>query len=233
MKKKTKLIIAGAIIFFIVIFVGPWPVNNTPFKNTGYAKTTFNRIARVKPTQVSGQLYAGAAKFDITPPLNVPLGGYSARHPKENKGVIDKVYVRVISISNGSNTVSIVSPEILLPLPELVNAVLEKTHLKREQIYFTATHTHSGPGGFAHGFIAEQNLGSFSKNYFAILSNAIAQAINTSRHSMQPAVLNYNRFSIRPKLVKTYMSSMNLTQLIIRYTFCRLLTEILIIISLI
>lgn len=204
MKKKftVSLLVLASLV---LVFIGPWPVDDTHYSNTNYATKTFQRIKEVTPETESGQLLAGAAKVEITPSIGVPLGGNAARDPKENTGVLEKVYARAISISNGKSTVTILSPEFLLPLPELVNEVLRKTKLQREEIYFSATHTHSGPGSYAQGIIAEQTLGHFSKEYFQQLTDKLTQAILNSRQSMQPASLHYSRLHISPEVISNYL----------------------------
>jgi len=204
MKKKLSIVLLF-VICSILVFVGPWPVDETHYSQTDYAKNTFKRIAALRPETQSGTLLSNAIKINITPPAGVPLGGNAARDPKENTGHIDEVFVRVLSISNGLHTVSIVSPEILLPLPELVQTVVEKTKLQREEIYFSTTHTHSGPGGYANGIVAEQTLGSFSKNYFEKLTDKIANAILNSRQSMQASHIKFSRHAISTNYINSYM----------------------------
>ena len=172
-------------------FVGPWPLERHPFYEHAYTQRTLEQLRETPVRYGQGWYRGGAASVEITPPPGVPLGGYSAREPKANKGMRDPVFVKAISLSNGAVTVTLVSADILLPMPQLVRAVVEETGLPRETVYFMATHTHSGPGGYDQGFLNQFALGDFDAAYFSQLKDALAWAIRDSRSVMQPVTLKY------------------------------------------
>ncbi len=198
-KKRWPLWFAF-IAFLFVLFIGPWPLAESDFHHASYAENTFARIQQAKIDQHSGPLLAGAAQADITPPPGVPLGGYSARSPKANTGAMAPVHVGALSLGNGQHTVTLISAEILLPLPRLVDAVVKRTGLARESLYFTASHTHSGPGGYADSFVARFTLGELDPAYFELLVSRISQAVMQSRRALQPARLHYYRLRPSPEL---------------------------------
>ncbi len=175
-------------------------MDDTPFQQTIYAQNTFNKIASITPNRDAFPLTAGSATVEIIPLPKVPLAGYSARDPKSSTGAIDKVFAKAITISNGAQTITLLSADILLPLPQLINAVIQQTNLKRNQIYFSATHTHSGPGGYASGIVETMSMGRFSQKQFDILVNALSSATMKSRKNLQPVSLKYTRL----RLTQTY-----------------------------
>ncbi len=191
-----------SIIFILgLIFIGPWPIDDEPFEKTQYAQQTFNKINQLSFSKKISSINAGYAKRDITPRIGSPIGGYSARTPKDNTGSYENVFVKAITIENAETSVTIVNSEILLPLPELVAAVTQKSGLKRDELFFTSTHTHSGPGGYASGFIAQQSLGDYSSAYFSFLVNQFSDAISESRRQLTPAKLDYSNAKLSPELM--------------------------------
>jgi len=189
-----------AFLTFVLIFIGPWPVDNTPFEATKYAQQTFNEIDKLSFSKNASDIKAGYAKRDITPPIGGPIGGYSARTPKINTGSYESVFVKAVTIKNSESSVTIVNSETLLPLPEFVIAVTKKSGLQRRELFFTSTHTHSGPGGYASGFIAKQTLGDFSPAYFSFLVDKTTEAILESRKTLAPVELNYRNVSLSIEL---------------------------------
>lgn len=192
-----KSIFIFSVIF--VFFVGPWPVDDTHFSLTKYAHHTFENINRIKVDSKLSSLSAGAAKVEIIPMPNSPLAGYAARDSKENTGTLDKVFAKAITIENSNTSITLLSAEILLPLKELVDAIVLKTKLKRNQIYFMATHTHSGPGGYAHGIVEEASIGEFSQEQFNMLVNTLSDAVLKSRANLLPVKIKYSRLSLSSK----------------------------------
>lgn len=185
-------------LFFIVIFVGPWPVDDTPYQNTDYARQTLQTINQFMPQLSTSRLKAGTAKVEITPIANSSMAGYSAREPKASAGSRDKLFSKAITFANDKKIITLLSAEILLPLPELVEAVVKKTGLPRNEIYFSATHTHSGPGGYAHGIVERASMGNFSQRQFDALVSSMSQAVLQSRHNLQPVTLEYSRIKLNP-----------------------------------
>ncbi len=182
-----------ATLILLVAMVGPWPLPHEAYPDTPWAKTTFQRLERLPVHSDRGPIQVGVARREITPPPGVPLAGYGARRPKENTGALEPLHTTAITFAAGTMRITVVGGDYLLPLPKLVAAVRESTGLPPEALYFTASHTHSGPGGYDDGLIAQTNLGAFHPEYFQRLVSAMAEAIQESRQRLQPAWLRYSR----------------------------------------
>ncbi len=195
-----------AAVALLVIFVGPWPIASTPYQRSDYAAATFDRINALATDLQSGPLYGGVASVDMTPPLGVPLAGYSARNPKANTGARERVFAKALTLDNGHQDVTILTGDYLLPMPTLVDEVLRRTGLAREHIYFASTHTHSGPGGYQRGLIAESALGDFDPAQLERMATAMAKAVLDSRAALQPVSLDADRFQLSPNLAYTMVS---------------------------
>lgn len=95
---------------------------------------------------MNNHLYCGAAKCRITPSFELlpDLRGLQDRH---FGGVLDDLYLRVISLKNGENTSLLITFELdKVPHPQKFLALLEQeTHIKEENILLAAIHTHAAP----------------------------------------------------------------------------------------
>lgn len=141
-------------------------------------------------TGEEGQLLAGVAKLDLTPPKRVPLAGYSRRKGALSEGVHDPVFVRALVLREGATAVALVSCDLLIIDEALFQAVEER--LRREpslppmSVVLAATHTHSGPGAFGKKFLEKLSMGHADPEVFAFLSARIAQAVLAASAQSQP-----------------------------------------------
>lgn len=193
--KKPKLTFAGRhwlwvllfLAFAFVVLIGPWPIDWSHYKDSAYAQMTFARVERLPLDVQEGTVEAAVAVREITPPVGEPMAGYSGRAPKESTGIKDKLFAKSLTLKVGSKCISIVSADILLFLPQIRNEIIRKTNLKEDEIYFTSTHTHSGPGGYAKGLIEEIVLGTFSEQILDRMSQQVSDVILASRKAPQNA----------------------------------------------
>ncbi len=191
------------------VLVGPWPAYEDSYEGKAWANETFARIESVTDATAfdePGRLRVGWAKVEITPPVGEPLAGYSARSPMTSTRVEDRLFARAITVSNGDRTLTLLGAEILLALPDLRAKVLGKTGLAASEIYFTATHTHSGPGGYDAHPIAQISLGTHEPAILDRLAGALAETVLASRRDLQPArmragMLSGDRSDIAPGVV--------------------------------
>lgn len=103
-----------------------------------------------------GALLVGWAEASITPDLGVPTYGYSSRWGGGITRIADSVYVRAVAVqAEGGVPLVFLTADIctwVRPISERITEALEPV-ISPERIYFMATHTHSGPGGYARGRI--------------------------------------------------------------------------------
>ena len=93
-------------------------------------------------------LKGGCAKVNITPPVGAWLSGYGGRD-KPSDGIVDELYARAMVLDNGSNSIAIISVDLLwIPL-KMTNQVREilknKIGIPEQNVLICATHTHFGP----------------------------------------------------------------------------------------
>ena len=181
---KRIEIIAGQIISgFIIIFIfNSCLVVKTPYLKTGYYQKTVSRLNSLKSDLncVNDSLYAGFARISITPSLNnkvmnseegrfnkIPLAGYGERKGKPATGVHDSIFVKAVALKEGLQTLILVSADLLIMPPNIIDSVtklLSKEGVQRNQLYFSATHSHSSIGGWAYGLVGKQFAGKENIN---------------------------------------------------------------------
>lgn len=96
--------------------------------------------------EVNRQLFCGAAKEKITPPEDM-LENLSGLMDSRFGGVVDDLYVRVISLQSGSQRLLLVSFDLdKASCPqENMAALVKETGISQEAILFIGIHTHSAP----------------------------------------------------------------------------------------
>ena len=177
------------IVAFLWVGVGPRPADNSSPDGSDYQASTLQRLSTMQPTLANGPLRIGLAESDITPPIGLPLAGFSARYPKASDGVDTPLFARALTLSVADRRVTILTVEILLLDRKMTEAIYQRTGLTGEQLFFTASHTHNSSGGWGEGLIEELTLGAFDAGYFNRLANQLAATVQRSRQTLQPAEL--------------------------------------------
>lgn len=186
------LVLAGA---FIVV-VGPWPTYDAgayidaPYYTEAVAAIDAAAAGETL-TESPGPLQAGWADVTLTPAIGLPLGGYGARRGAASTGVHDDLRAKAVALSDGVDTVVLVSADLVIVSPnlaELVRAqVAEQTPLTPNDLVFNATHTHSGPAGFVPGFAATLFGGAYVDGTPEFLADRITDAIVQAYGDLAPA----------------------------------------------
>ena len=195
------LIVVVTVVALFLLCIGPWPVyTQSNFAEASYYKQAVATIAanaaQATISESPGRLSAGWAVRIMTPNVGVPMGGYSGRPDgKRSQGVRDELKAKAIAFSDGSDTVVLLGTDMLIIPPNIaemtIAKVAERTPLNANNIYFTASHTHCGPGGFAPGLASKISGGAYDPTVPQFLSSTFADAIVEAYGSMKPAQLAY------------------------------------------
>ncbi len=193
---KWGAILLAVVAVLVSIFIFPRRVDRTGFEDQEYFKHDISAIdrdaARNNFTPSPGPLKVGWGVAKITPPKPTPMAGYGDRYGKRSQGVHDDVYAKAVAFSDGTDTAVLIGCDLLLvdhTLAEKIREqVAEKTPLKAGQLFFTASHSHSGPGGFAPGFMNERAaFGPFDPALVDYLARGFAEAVTNAYCTMSPA----------------------------------------------
>ncbi len=160
-------------------------------------------IAAIKTShrsEAASTFKAGLAKIVITPEKPTWMAGYAAR-TKPNEGKIQDLYAKALAIQDAKgNRVVIVTTDLLgLPgaLTSEISEYANKSYgLKREQILFNSSHTHTGPVldsslGGAYDLNAEQTAAV--KEYTRKLKDNLLKVIGSALKDLSPAQLSFGK----------------------------------------
>ncbi|MEI6142750.1 MAG: neutral/alkaline non-lysosomal ceramidase N-terminal domain-containing protein [Mariniphaga sp.] len=215
---KKFSIVTGSILAFLILlfFVCTDPVIQASYLNSDYYKTTTSLIDSLKKSSVilNDSIQAGFARVSITPVLNstednvaegkfskVPLAGFGARKGKPATGVHDSIFVKAVALKSGSQTLVMVAADLLIMPPNIIDSVIDvlaQKGIQRQQVYFSATHTHSSLGAWGPGFVGGQFAGDENKNIERWLVQQISKAVTTSLKDLKPAKIGTGSFNAAP-----------------------------------
>ncbi|MGH7972791.1 MAG: neutral/alkaline non-lysosomal ceramidase N-terminal domain-containing protein, partial [Limisphaerales bacterium] len=199
-------------------------VDYRPYLRQPYYRETEARLQAEEATNhlVQGALAAGFGRARLSPSVNEPkdipekghfksltLAGYGNRHGKPATGVHDDLFVKAVAFRVQDRLGIIVGADALIiprEVEEMAMLRLEReSGLKREQVYLSATHTHSSLGGWGEGMIAESFAGGYQPGARVWFADCIVAAVQDAIKELKPARFGHGRFGasqfIRNRLV--------------------------------
>jgi neutral ceramidase len=207
-------------ISVVVLLLALDRVDPRPYLHEAYYAETVARLKSVAATNVvvRGELSAGFGRALLSPTVNtpeddpmhgrfraVPLAGYGNRHGKPATGVHDDLFVKAVALRVGERVGVMVGADALIIPHEVAEAAVrqleEELHLTREQLYLSATHTHSSLGGWGEGMVAEAFAGGFQPGVRIWFADRIVTAVREAVGDLKPAAFGHGRFSA-PEFVR-------------------------------
>ncbi|MCB9651230.1 MAG: neutral/alkaline non-lysosomal ceramidase N-terminal domain-containing protein [Deltaproteobacteria bacterium] len=161
-----------------------------PFGQAEYARHHAAVSAAAAATQAHpGALQAGWARVQIVAPEGVPLAGYGDREGAPSEGTRDPVYVRAFAVATDGAPAVILTADLLLLGPNVVDEVRARLAdaLPADALFFTASHTHSGPGGYMQGLLWEAVLGPYDEAAYEAVVSAHVDAAGQALAALAPA----------------------------------------------
>lgn len=143
--------------------------------------------------------------MNITPPLGIPLTGSKG---EESSSILDELYAKALVLNDGSNTIAIVSADLLyVPLEEITDPVRaivkEKTGIPEENVLICATHTHSGPEVFRKTKLppgSETPASRIDNAYLQTLVRHIASAVLLAHGNLEEVKIGFAKGEV-PEVV--------------------------------
>jgi hypothetical protein len=135
------------------------------------------------------ELRVGFAATALPAPDGGPLAGYGGLRDRKASGMADPPEARALVLERGEQRIAIVTLDVVLVRPALRDALLEPVRaLDVDALLLVATHTHSGPGGYMRGFLAERfTSGSFVPDALDALADAALDALTRAVATLAPA----------------------------------------------
>lgn len=204
------LLLLGAVCWL----VGLDRVDYTPYIETDYYQTTIDQLEEEasKLTLAKGSVAIGMARANITPvatngwteAADLPMAGYGKREGKPAESVHDSLFVKVLVLQVENSLLAIVGADLLIIPPELVvetqKLLPPQIRLSRDQIFYSATHTHSSIGGWSSRYVGEAFAGEPNDRIIDWLAHRFAHAIEQAVADLSPGSIAHGSFEA-PDLV--------------------------------
>ena len=183
------------------------------FREAYYAQTIAQLRASAETNQLArGDLAAGFGRAKLSPTVNaaqdapaqgqfrsLPMAGYGGRHGRPATGIHDDLYVKAVALRvQGKIGVMVGADALIIPreVTEMAVRRLEKeSGLTREQLYLSATHTHSSLGGWGEGLVGEAFAGGFQPGARVWFADCLVAAVKNALADLKPAQFGHGQFN--------------------------------------
>ena len=134
---------------------------------------------------------AGYAKVNINPMLGIAIEGYYV--PRFARGILDDLEAGALALECGDTRILLISADVCGIETELSRryrqAIEAATGVPRENVFLSATHTHTGPA-LTHLDAFEADDGPIER-YVAFLGERLADAARLALADLKPARMGY------------------------------------------
>jgi neutral ceramidase len=216
LKKIMKVLAAIVLVIIIFLFWAIKTVDYTPYFKTEYYNSTKSRLDSLTNnlSVTHGQVQIGIGLRSVTPVLNgdaddpdlgkfvqIPLAGYGGRKGAPATGIHDSLFVKVIAVQVQNQTMVFVGSDLLIMPPDVSaladRLIGEKTGLTRANIFYSATHTHSGVGAWSAGTIGELFGGGYNPAVVLWLAQQVSSAVTDALNDLKPGSIGIGNFHAR------------------------------------
>lgn len=181
-----------AFSLLIIVLIGP--IDRTPLEQQRFYQDMNKVLDTLELARYPSQneLKIGWSAINITPSTPKPMAGYKRRSAFQS--VRDSLFIRMMSINNGSVSVYLISADLLLFPPALKEKIVEFVKSKFTQpsfLYFAATHTHNGIGGWHNSVVGSFALGAYDQQWIDSTAHEVLRGLQTADQSQQPGEITY------------------------------------------
>jgi neutral ceramidase len=192
--RRLAMVLTGSLFV-----VGPWPVDDSSFEGSVYQRSTLDRLDNGNRASEAGTIRVGLAEVDLTPASPRPLAGFIGQIRTPFVGVDTPCLARALTVEHGPDAVTILTADLLLINAKMARAVVERAGLRADQVYFTSSHTHGGPGGWGDHPLEMLVAGAYDPAFFETLVHQLAQVVKASRTRLEPAELGFVEVQTRDR----------------------------------
>lgn len=184
--------VISSLIIFLAVSIKP--VDRTDYHQKDFysrMQTNLKVLDELRIPSAQHNFFVGFAKENITPPFKTSMAGSGLRKI-EFKDVHDSIYVRTMVISNGTETVSLVSLDLLI-VPPAITSLLEK-ELTRigfslDNTFLSATHTHSSIGNWGEHLAGTLYSGPYNDSLIHFITGKIIKSVVEATRNKTEATL--------------------------------------------
>lgn len=198
MSKNWRRVLRRSLVGIIGfgVLVGPWPARNKPYTTIEPFRDTVRRLDRISVPATRGPLRVGVAEVDLTPATPVPVAGFIDQVWQPYVAINSPCVARALTLQSGPVAVTILTADLLLIDATMTRRILARTGLPRDQIYFTASHTHSGPGGWGNHPLERLVAGTFDPDLADELVDRLTRVVQISRQRLTPAEVGFVQVAV-------------------------------------
>jgi hypothetical protein len=182
-----------------LVVIGPWPVDDSSFEGGEPQRRTLDRLDASPRIGPAGPIRVGLAEVDLTPSLPRPLAGFIGQIRTPFVGVDTPCLARALTVESGSEAVTILTADLLLINARMAKAVVDRAGLRPDQVYFTSSHTHGGPGGWGEHPLEMLVAGAYDPAYFETLASQLSDVVRRSRFGLEPAEMGFVQVQARDR----------------------------------
>lgn len=182
----------GVLLLFIIFSV--IPIDFTSYKERSFydeMQNHFNALEGLTIPEAKHGFVVGFAKTNITPHIKTSIAGSGPRK-LAFKSIHDSIYVRAIVIGNGTQTVALVTADLLLIPPTVTRVLKDKLPsigFTIDNVYLSAVHTHSSVGNWGEHLAGEIYSGPYRDSLVQFIADNIIQSIHRADQHKLPASL--------------------------------------------
>lgn len=189
-------ILLGVFLFLVLVaIITLTKVDRSPISKQDFYRETFTRLENLPFENQKGKTWlAGWGKANMTPEKPADLVGYAPRGKYEF--VEDSSFVKSIILGNGEQTIAWLNFELLIVHPVLAQTITQqvrRTFPEINQLLFTATHTHSGMGGYMPGPLGEFAFGGFDQKIVELITSKSIDALTSAKASLDTVSLSFRK----------------------------------------
>ncbi len=133
----------------------------------------------------------GYSLLNINPPLGANICGYYIK--RYANGFVDDLTVSTIAINHNDKNIAIVSLDLCYTVKKILDGIAEgvekRTNLKRENLFISTTHTHTGPGPSLD--VTEVEAKKVIDEYIEFLINRTVDSIVLAFNDLKDAKMGY------------------------------------------
>jgi len=219
---RTFLRISGAILLllFVVLLWALERVDDSPYFDSDYYGSTRIRLDSVarNTALARGTVELGFGRVSITPGLSaaeddpengrfkeLPMAGYGSRKGSFAEGIHDSLFIKAVAIRVEGQLLVLIGSDMLIVPPKVSEGVSKVAHekmgLRRDQLFFSATHTHSSLGAWSEGYVGKEFAGEANPRVEKWLVKQFCAAIEAAVDDLQAGQIGSGSF-MAPAFIK-------------------------------
>ncbi|SFA91307.1 neutral/alkaline non-lysosomal ceramidase N-terminal domain-containing protein [Algoriphagus aquimarinus] len=193
--KTTKVLIWAFVVLMVIGMIILTKVDRSPIQNQDFYTETLERLDQTTFSGSQGDAWiAGWSRSNMTPAEPAALVGYAPRGKYEF--VQDSSYVKALALSNGKTRIAWLNYELLIVHPTLaaqLQSAIKEANLPVDQVISTATHTHSGMGGYMPGPMGEIAFGGFDQSIVDLIVSSSLSALQNAIATQDTVSITYRK----------------------------------------